>query len=419
MTKKNQTKRKIALSVLRAIFSPADVKKFSKLRGVVLCGLPGCGKSTIADLLEAAYGFEVLSTDKVRTKDLFKGQHHRLASEHMRVMLSRYAVYAKLSVMVNKALNDNKKVVVDGTHLDDKRFSILGGMLSKISSEKMAMVVVRTPEWIIKKRFLNVDKEKYDAWWGVYKYWVDYVKRGKAMFPTKKELSNLEIIKPKRYAIRTFDWVTDIKAIGWDLDGTLYPPDSIPQSVFYGRQIRAVTKANNWTEKKAKREYKKAYEKLGSNTKTMTQLRVDGIEFFKNLWDEIALEKYIKPDIKMSYMFRRLRGFKHFLVTNAGRNDQVKLKLDLIKLSHKWFKPMILAYDLQAPKPDVKGFKVALKKLNLKPNQVLFVGDRITTDIIGAKKAGMRTCLVYGKSKEADVCLKSVYEVAGLFGKEV
>lgn len=417
--KKNQTKKEIATSVLRAIFSPSDIRKLSQLRGVVLCGLPGCGKSTIAELLADAFGFEILSTDKVRTKDLFKGQRHRMASEHMKVMLSRYAVYAKLGVMVNKKLNDNKKVIVDGTHLDDKRFSVLGGMLTKIPFDKMAMVVVRTPEWIIKKRFMDLGKDKYDAWWSVYKYWRDYVKQGKVQFPTQKELSNIQIIKPKRYAIRTFDWVTDIKAIGWDLDGTLYPPDSIPQNIFYGRQVRAVMKVNKWTEKRVKFEYKKAYEKLGSNTKTMTKLGVDGVKFFLNFWDDVALEKYIKPATKMNYLFRRLSNFNHFLLTNAGCADQVKLKFDLIKLNPKWFKLVILAYELKAPKPDVKGFKQALTKLKLKPHQILYVGDRVSTDIVGAKKAGMRTCLVYGKSKEADVCLKNVYEVAGIFGKEV
>ncbi|MFH1280947.1 MAG: HAD-IA family hydrolase [Candidatus Beckwithbacteria bacterium] len=417
--KNNHTKKEIAISVLKAIFSASDVKKFEKIRGVILCGLPGCGKSTIAELLHDAYGFEILSTDQVRTEDLFKGQNHRMASEHMKVMLTRYAVYAKLGVMVNKKLNDKKKVVVDGTHLDDKRFSNIGGMLAKIPSNKMAIIVVRTPEWIIKKRFMDWDKEKYDEWWSVYKFWIDYIKAGKAQFPTKKELSNLQIIKPKCYAIRTFDWVTDIKAIGWDLDGTLYHPNLIPKKMFTRRQIKAVMEKNCWSKSKAIKEYDRAYEKIGSHTKTLLSLGVDGVSLFLRIWDELPLDKYLKKDKKLQKMFRALGKVRHFILSNGGTEKQIKRKLKLLGLNLNKFEIISSGYDLGLVKPDKKVFKVMAEKMKLESEEILYVGDREKADVIGANKIGMKTCLVYGKSKEADVCLKNVYEVAGLFGKEV
>ncbi|MEA3355595.1 MAG: HAD-IA family hydrolase [Patescibacteria group bacterium] len=417
--KKNQKKKEIAVSVLKAIFSTSDVKKFEKLRGIVLCGLPGCGKSTMAELLHDAYGFERLSSDQIRTKDLFKGQHHRVASEHMKVMLSRYAVYAKLGVMVNKKLNDKKKVVVDGTHLDDKRFSVLGGMLSKINSSKVAMVVVRTPEWIIKKRFMNWNKKKYDEWWSVYKYWVDYLKQGKAWYPTKHELSNLQIIKPKRYAIRTFDWVTDIKAIGWDLDGTLYPSNTIPNRMFMRRQIKAVMEKNNWSKLKAMKEYDKVYKKIGSHTKTSIELGVDGVSLFLKIWDDLPLHKYLKKDKKLQKMFRLLGNVRHFVLSNGGTVKQIKKKMKLLGLDLKKFELIDSGYDLGMVKPEKKVFETMARKMKLRPKEILYVGDKEKVDVIGAKNAGMRTCLVYGKSEKADVYLKNVYEVAGLFGKEV
>jgi len=43
-------------------------------------------------------------------------------------------------------------------------------------------------------------------------------------------------------------------------------------------------------------------------------------------------------------------------------------------------------------------FKLLLKKLRLKPSQVLFVGDNPDRDIKGAKKMGMKTALAkYGQ----------------------
>jgi len=70
-------------------------------------------------------------------------------------------------------------------------------------------------------------------------------------------------------------------------------------------------------------------------------------------------------------------------------------------------------------KPDERAFKYVVKQTGLKPHQLLSVGDREATDIMPSEKVGMRTCLVYGTSKLADVCLRDHYEVAELFGKEV
>jgi FMN phosphatase YigB (HAD superfamily) len=70
-------------------------------------------------------------------------------------------------------------------------------------------------------------------------------------------------------------------------------------------------------------------------------------------------------------------------------------------------------------KPDPKAFLYAAKKARVKQEQVLAVGDREETDIVPAETAGMRTAMVWGVSRLADVSLKTVYEVAELFGTEV
>ena len=416
---KNHVSKEIALSVLKAIFSAGDVRRLAKLRGVILCGFPGCGKTTIANLLEDAFGFERLSTDQIRTKELFKGQQHRMASEHEQVMVSRYLVYGELARRANQKLNSRGRVVVDGTNLDPKRWGVLGGMLSRVAQEKVGMVVIRTPEWIIKSRFRDISKEKYDQWWSVYSYWKSYYKQGKARFPTKKELPRVQIIKPKRYAIRTFEWIPKIKAVGWDLDGTLYSKKTVPWRLIRRRQYLAVAKANGWSYQRAKKEYEKKLRVLGSNTRTMTALGIDGPGFFTDLWDSLDLEKYIKKDNRMRKTINSLKHLQHFIISNSNRLDQIETKLRLIGLSAKMFRTIVSTVGLGVVKPDVKPFKLALKQLKVKAEEVLYVGDRVGTDVRGANRAGMRSCLVKGRSQEADVCLKTSYEVAELFGKEI
>lgn len=53
-----------------------------------------------------------------------------------------------------------------------------------------------------------------------------------------------------------------------------------------------------------------------------------------------------------------------------------------------------LDYVARAMKPLTKGFKEAQEKLNLKPEEMVMVGDQIMTDIRGANAAGIRNILV-------------------------
>ncbi|MCK4635104.1 MAG: HAD family hydrolase, partial [Candidatus Aenigmarchaeota archaeon] len=70
-------------------------------------------------------------------------------------------------------------------------------------------------------------------------------------------------------------------------------------------------------------------------------------------------------------------------------------------------------------KPSKKPFEMAIKKLKLKPDEILFVGENPERDIKGAKSVGMKTALaLYGldyrnkpKKIKADYIIKDVSEV--------
>jgi putative hydrolase of the HAD superfamily len=210
-------------------------------------------------------------------------------------------------------------------------------------------------------------------------------------------------------------WINNIKAIGWDLDGTLYPQNSVPFKVVQQMQYQAVMKANRWTRDQAESKFTKTYANLGSHTKTLTALGVDGNNFFTNLWDELPLEEYIKHDREIINLFAQLPIKRHFLVTNSNTSNQVEKKLKLIGLPSTIFEVIITTDKLGSVKPDPKPFTEALRIMALTPSQTLFVGDRVTTDIRGANNVGMKTCLVWGKSDEADISLENVYQISKIF----
>lgn len=53
-------------------------------------------------------------------------------------------------------------------------------------------------------------------------------------------------------------------------------------------------------------------------------------------------------------------------------------------------------------KPSLAAFSLALEYLNSEPEKTMMVGDRVLTDIIGAKTLGMQTVLVTPLDKQTD-----------------
>lgn len=215
-----------------------------------------------------------------------------------------------------------------------------------------------------------------------------------------------KIIKPK--------WISSIKTIGWDLDGTLYRSNPKLSKLMRAKQHEVVARKFGWESERAKREFKRRYKKLGSHTKTLNSFGIDGPAFYTKIWDEVDLVRFIKKDLKIVELFKKLAGKRHFLLSNSNREDQMKRKLRLVGLNPGVFEFIVSTIDVGEVKPDPKPFLVALEKLSLPPGKVLYIGDRESTDILGAKGVGMRTCLVWGESKEADVSLPRVYDVGDL-----
>lgn len=210
-------------------------------------------------------------------------------------------------------------------------------------------------------------------------------------------------------------WLKDIKALGWDLDGTLYASSAELSSIIKHKLHAAVADKHGWDLSRAERKYEKRYRRLGSNTKTAIFFGIDGMAFFVKFWDEVDLGRFIAKDKRIIQMFRNLTDKRHFIISNSNRVDQIERKLALIGLKASVFEFLVSTVDLDAVKPDSKSFLEGLERLQLEPNKVLFIGDRVDTDIMGARGVGMRTCLVWSKSDEADVSLESVYQVSKLF----
>lgn len=86
------------------------------------------------------------------------------------------------------------------------------------------------------------------------------------------------------------------------------------------------------------------------------------------------------------------KDYKLVLISNTDDLSvpQLLKKFDLTK----YFDAVILSCDEGILKTDKKLFAKALKKVKLKKDEVVMIGDSIPTDIEGAKKAGIQAYLV-------------------------
>ncbi|OGQ13789.1 MAG: hypothetical protein A3B70_07560 [Deltaproteobacteria bacterium RIFCSPHIGHO2_02_FULL_40_11] len=101
------------------------------------------------------------------------------------------------------------------------------------------------------------------------------------------------------------------------------------------------------------------------------------------------LEPY--PGVIPTFIELIKQGIKIGIITDAP-TLKAHLRIDAMKL--RGFFDVVIT---EAKKPDTKGFLEATKKLNLKPQEVLMVGDWPEKDIAGAKNAGLLACFAkYG-----------------------
>ncbi|MCZ7570369.1 MAG: HAD family hydrolase [Ardenticatenaceae bacterium] len=75
------------------------------------------------------------------------------------------------------------------------------------------------------------------------------------------------------------------------------------------------------------------------------------------------------------------------LITN-GASDTQRDKLRALDIEH-WFDVVVISGEVGIAKPDAAAFGLALNKLPVERENVWHVGDSLTTDVAGAKAAGL------------------------------
>jgi len=199
-----------------------------------------------------------------------------------------------------------------------------------------------------------------------------------------------------------------IKAVIFDLDNTLIDFLKMKKHSCRAAIDAMIGAGLNVEHDKAIKVLFGLYDKYGLEEKTIFQKflkKLTGKIDYKILANGIVAYRKVKtgflePYPNVDYVLLKLkgRGIKLGIVTDA---PQLKawVRLASMKLSN-YFDVVVAFEDTKKLKPSKLPFKAALKKLKLKPQECLMVGDWPERDIKGAKAIGMKTCFArYGTPK--------------------
>lgn len=199
-----------------------------------------------------------------------------------------------------------------------------------------------------------------------------------------------------------------LKAVIFDLDNTLIDFMRMKKLSCDAAIVAMIGAGLNVSKGKATQELFSLYDKYGLEEKTIFQ------KFLKKITRKIDYEMlasgivayrrvragFLEPYphvINVLFELKR-RGIKLAIVSDAPRL-KAWIRLVSMKINHL-FDVVVAFEDTKEFKPSAKPFEVAFKRLKLKPNECLMVGDRPERDIKGAKKLGMVTCFArYGNPK--------------------
>jgi putative hydrolase of the HAD superfamily len=194
----------------------------------------------------------------------------------------------------------------------------------------------------------------------------------------------------------------NIKAVIFDLEGTLFRSNNLSQQ-HLGALIQLIAERRGVSILDAKSlfdsERKKLAKQLGYVPTTLATIRHIGISLSESYGaiEQIDPKLYIKPDASLRENLTRLqRRYKIALLTNMSKKTTRKI-ISALRLEDKWFNVITTGDIVSKLKPAEEPFILTLHLLGVSSQNTVMVGDRISIDLIPAKKLGMRTVLISRK----------------------
>lgn len=189
-----------------------------------------------------------------------------------------------------------------------------------------------------------------------------------------------------------------VKAIIFDLDDTLY--DCSGTLVVQGRKQAAkiIAKLINCSEEEAYHLQVKTEEQYGTNTniyEKIVALHQLPYAYIKELFEEFIYTDIAGiipfPGVIETLKQLKLQGYKLIIVTSGEKSIQNQ-KMQALGLQHGYFDDVFIADRITGQlKNDY--FKEIIQRYNLKPEEIVCIGDKIEDELTASKSLGMITVM--------------------------
>ncbi|MDH5483003.1 MAG: HAD family hydrolase [Candidatus Bathyarchaeota archaeon] len=211
-----------------------------------------------------------------------------------------------------------------------------------------------------------------------------------------------------------------IKAVLFDMGNTLVKYDyGLPEEVFrkvlfslgISRSLDDMKKAFVNAEKEA--EDNKLLESMGKikraefwhqwDSLVMKHLEIAEHEelaksFTHSKWMEFV-DSRLYPEVKEVLLELKRRGLKVGLISN-GYEEEIILVLKKANLERTTFDIIVGVDTIKKVKPNPDIFRYAISKLDVKPEETIFVGDNSEVDYKGAENSGIHALLIDRTEKQ-------------------
>lgn len=136
------------------------------------------------------------------------------------------------------------------------------------------------------------------------------------------------------------------------------------------------------------------------------------LELFNSYWKYFFQNMKIGPSSHEVLQFFKNKGLHLVLISNHTTDIQLQ-KISRLQLG-SYFDLIVTSEEAGCEKPDPSIFEQVLDTLDLKPNEVVMIGDNVKADIQGAQNVGISTILTTEFTKVDNIPGHLLYHIRHL-----
>ncbi len=211
-----------------------------------------------------------------------------------------------------------------------------------------------------------------------------------------------------------------IKAIGFDLDGTLYPYTPEIHKRVRNKIYEKISKFYNIPENKAEELFEKAYLETSSGHRSIERIsevyekEIGKRDLIQEALEEADILDMINPNPALRNMLTRLSQTKSLDIITGSEFELARKKLTKIGIPENTFE-YFLSLNNGSKTTGGKYLKwIQLRELN--PKQLLYIGDNNKQDVDAPKSLGIKTCII-GKYENADFQISNILDLENILNK--